>query len=87
MPDDYPSYKYCIVEIDDHKINVTMKEFDVSKSFKELSVNYKNTKYYKTNPTWASLCLLSSRDAVDYCSQFVNHVEEKTRNAKELSAA
>ena len=87
MPDDYPSYKYCIVEIDDHKINVTMKEFDVSKSFKELSVSYKNTKYYKTNPTWANLCLLSSRDAVDYCSQFVNHVEEKTRNAKELSAA
>ena len=87
MPDDYPSYKYCIVEIDDNKIDVIMKEFDVSKSFKELSANYKNTKYYKTNPTWANLCLLTVRDAVDYCLQFVNQVEEKTKNAKELNAA
>ena len=84
-PCDYPTYKYCILEITD-TVNVILKEFDVKKSFNELVSAYKKTKYYKENYVWANLILYIIRDGIDYCSLFLNLFNNKIKDLGELKA-
>ena len=82
---DYPTYKYCILEITD-KVNVILKEFDVKESFNEFVSIYKKTKYYKDNYVWANLILYIIRDGVDYCSLFLELFNNKIKKLGELEA-
>lgn len=84
-PCDYPTYKYCILEITD-TVNVILKEFDVKKSFNELVSAYKKTKYYKENYVWANLILYIIRDGIDYCSLFLDLFNNKIKDLGELKA-
>lgn len=81
---DYPSYKYCIIEITD-KVNVILKEFNVKESFNKLVNNYKKTKYYKDNYVWANLILYIIRDGIDYCSLFLEEFNNKIKDLEELN--
>lgn len=85
QPSDYPSYKYCIIEITD-KVNVILKEFNVKESFDKLVNNYKKTKYYKDNYVWANLILYIIRDGIDYCSLFLAEFNNKIKDLGELTA-
>lgn len=80
---DYPSYKYCVLEITD-KINVILKEFPVKDSFKVLVQKYKETKYYKNNYVWANLILYIIRDGIDYCLLFLELFNNKIKDLGEL---
>lgn len=84
-PCDYPTYKYCILEITD-TVNVILKEFDVKKSFNDLVSAYKKTKYYKENYVWANLILYIIRDGIDYCSLFLDLFNNKIKDLGELKA-
>ena len=83
-PCDYPTYKYCIIEIT-NKIKVILKEFDVKDSFEEFANNYMKTKYYKTNYVWANLILYMIRDGIDYCSLFLELFNNIIKDSNELS--
>ncbi len=82
---DYPTYKYCIIEITD-KINVILKEFSVAESFSKLVDGYKKTAYYKNNYVWANLILYTIRDGVAYCSLFLEQFNNKIRDLGYLTA-
>lgn len=82
---DYPTYKYCILEITD-KVNVTLKEFKVKESFDKLVSNYKNTKYYKDNYVWTNLILYIIRDGFDYCSLFLEQFNNKIKDLGDITA-
>ena len=79
---DYPTYKYCIVEITE-KINVNLKEFNTEETFNELVNNYKETKYYKDNYVWTSLVIYTIRDGKAYCPLFLKHFNDKIKNLGE----
>lgn len=85
QPCDYPSYKYCIIEIT-NEVNVILKEFNVKESFNELANNYKKTKYYKNNYVWANLILYIIRDGIDYCSLFLEEFNNKIKDLGEITA-
>ena len=84
MPCDYPSYKYCIIEITD-EVNVILKEFNTKHSFDELVNNYKKTKYYKDNYVWANLILCIIRDGIDYCSLFLDEFNNRIKDLGETT--
>lgn len=84
-PCDYPSYKYCIIEITD-KVNVTLKEFDTKDSFDKLVDHYKNSEYYKDNYAWANLILYLIRDGINYCCMFLERFDKKIKDLGEITA-
>lgn len=84
-PTDYPTYKYCIIEITD-RVNVILKEFNVKESFSELVSDYKKTKYYKNNYVWSNLILYTIRDGIDYCPLFLEQFNNKIKDLGQLNA-
>lgn len=84
-PCDYPTYKYCILEITT-KINVILREFNVEETFSKLVSNYKKTKYYKKNYVWANLILYIIRDGIDYCALFLEQFNRRIENLGELNS-
>lgn len=85
QPCDSPSYKYCILDVTD-RVDVRFKEFDVKETFDELADAYKRTDYYKKNRAWTSLVLHIIRDGVDYNTPFLRKVNDRAKNAGELTA-
>lgn len=84
-PTDSPTYKYCIVEIND-KVSVTLKEFETKETFLELVRNYKETKYYKDNYFWANFILYTIRDGIDYCALFFELFNPKIKDTDRENA-
>ncbi len=78
-PTDTPTYKYCIIEISD-KINIKLKEFEVSDTFDKLEKVYRKTNYYKENMTWAELVLIGIKDGKDYCTPFIELFNSKIKS-------
>lgn len=85
QPCDYPSYKYCIIEITD-KVNVILKEFNTKDSFDELVNHYKKSEYYKDNYVWANLILYLIRDAINYCCMFLERFDNRIKDLGEITA-
>lgn len=85
QPCDYPTYKYCIVEITD-KVEVFLKEFKTSDTLNELISSYETTDYYQNNYEWSQLVLFGIRDGKDYCSPFVQFFHEKIKNKENITA-
>lgn len=67
-------------------MNVILKEFSVKGSFNKLVSNYKKTKYYKDNYVWSNLILYIIKDGIDYCSLFLEQINEKIKDLGELNA-
>lgn len=68
------------------RADVRFKEFNVEETFDELAGAYKRTDYYKKNRVWASLVLHTIRDGRDYNAPFLRKVDDRVKNADELSA-
>lgn len=79
------TYKYCILEIEDD-IEITLKEFQVSETFKELEENYKKTNYYKENYVWANLILKTIEDTKDHCVYFLELFNCKIKGLQNITA-
>lgn len=79
IPTDYPTYKYCIIDITD-KVTVELREFKTDNSFNYLKEKYLNTNYYKENPIWSDLLLKSIKDGQNYCSIFIKLINSKISN-------
>lgn len=84
QPADYPTYKYCIVEITD-KIDVKLKEFDVSDTYNILKSNYENSNHYNRNRIWESLILMNIKDGKDYCGPFVKMYNDKIKDITDIT--
>lgn len=84
IPVDYPTYKYCIVEIDKN-INVTLREFNTEDTFDEFSNKYKKTRYYNENHIWGNLVLYSIKHGKNYCGPFSQLFNNKITSIKDIS--
>lgn len=84
IPVDYPTYKYCIVEIG-KDINVSLKEFNIEDTFDGFSNKYKKTKYYHENYIWANLVLYSIKHGKAYCGTFTQLFNNKIIQIKNIS--
>lgn len=82
-PTDTPTYKYCIIEILD-TIHITLREFQVSDTFDDLKMAYRNTRYYKENKVWAELILLGIKDGKDYNTPFIELLNNKIKTLDTL---
>jgi len=84
-PCDYPSYKYCILDIS-KQIDLELREFPVEDTFNQLVDAYINTKYYKENRVWALLTLRGIRNGRSSYWDFFKLLNSKLDN-KNLSTA
>lgn len=84
MPTDYPTYKYCILDIDD-SIKVKLREFETAISYKKMEKLYKDTQYYKENPIWGNLILQTIKDGKNYCAEFVDLLNLELPSEKSLT--
>lgn len=85
IPVDYPSYKYCIININD-KIDVNLREFKTKDTFNKLKNKYLMTNYYKENNIWCNLILKSIKNGQNYCNFFISLLKNKTKNIENTSA-
>lgn len=85
QPCDSPSYKYCILDVTD-RVDVRFRGFNVEETFDELMGAYRRTDYYKKNRVWASLVLHTIRGGRDYNAPFLRKVDDRVKNADELTA-
>lgn len=85
LPNDSPTYKYCIIEIED-KVHTTLKEINTKDSFDQLVSTYKKTEYYKDNYVWANLILYTIRDGISYCTLFLEQFKERIKKTSRLNA-
>ncbi len=84
QPADTPTYKYCIIEVDE-TVNVTLKEFKVSDTYDKFKTKYINSNYYQENFAWGNLVLKSVRDGKDYCGRFVELFKQELKNKKDVN--
>lgn len=78
-PCDYPTYKYCILDIS-NKVNLELREFKVEDTFSKLLDSYINTKYYKDNRVWALLTLRGIRNGRSSYGDFFKLLNSKLDN-------
>lgn len=79
QPVDYPTYKYCIMELSD-EIEVELREFEVAKTYGKLRDEYENSNFYKENPIWSELIIEGIKDGKDYVERFIKPINEKVKN-------
>ena len=79
IPTDSPSYKYCILDINDD-IKVNLKEFKTEETYQKLENEFINSDYYKKNPIWSDLVLRTIKYGKDVCYDFIELLTKKIYN-------
>ena len=79
IPTDSPSYKYCILDIDDG-FKVYLKEFKTEETYQNLEKSFINSDYYITNPIWSDLVLRTIKYGKDCCYDFIELLTNKIYN-------
>ena len=82
QPVDSNTYKYCILDMNNNKL--TLKEFNVKDTIKELETSIKNSNYHKENPVWSNLILNTIKDGFDYVNEFIQFLN--SNNIKNLNS-
>ena len=70
IPVDNPTYKYCILDIND-TIKVELREFNTDNTYQELLNEYLKSDYYRENPIWSNLVLSTIKYGKDCCYDFI----------------
>ena len=85
IPADKPTYKYCILDIDDD-IKVELREFNTDDTYQELLNEYLKSDYYNKNPIWSNLVLSTIKYGVDCCYDFIKLFRTKIDKDKDYSS-
>lgn len=68
-------YKYCLLDIDDEKIDVRMRKFSTKDTLRELRKNLELSGYYQINKIWCEINLKMIETGIDYCNIFLKKVD------------
>ncbi len=65
----------CLIITLDENINAKFKKY--AHNMEEIKKYYLNTDYYNKCPDWSNLLYNIYNDGIDYCTQYVKHLNEK----------
>ena len=85
IPCDSPSYKYCILDIND-RVDVTLREFNTNDTYQDLLYEFLKSDYYKTNIIWSNLVLNTIKYGRDCCYDFISLLKTYLDSNREYSS-
>ena len=79
IPADGPTYKYCILDID-NQIKLELRKFNTKDTYNELLNEFIESDYYRINPIWSNLVLSTIKYGKDCCYDFIKLFNKRTNN-------